>query len=375
MTLWGFAWKNLRRRPVRSGLTMLGVAVAVGAVVALVGLAGSFEQALLDLFQRRGVDLVVVRRGGLQQMNSILDENLVDRIRQIPGVRAVSPGLLQPLSFPDLDIFGVVARGMPPDSFLLKDLKIIEGRLFGPEDRQVVVLGSALAASLGKRVGDRMELAPGHWFTILGVYESENLLENGTMIVPLPDLQQMMDLQGKVTAFNVVADLHTPEELSSLKAQIEALAPYLKAQTLRENVASSVELQLAKAAAWLTSAVALLLGGLGMINTMLTAVFERTRELALLRAVGWRRSRLMRLVLLEAVLLALAGAVVGIVLGWGLMQLLSRIPAAGRMVAGQVPPTVVLKGFGLALGGGVLGGLYPAYRAAKLLPTEGLRHE
>jgi putative ABC transport system permease protein len=375
MTLLGFAWKNLRRRPVRTGLTMLGVAVAVSAVVALVGLANSFEQTLLDLFQRRGVDLVVVRKGGLQQMNSILDEALAERIRQIPGVRAVSPGLLQPLSFPDLDIFGVVVRGMRPESFLLKDLKLIEGRLFGPEDRQVVVVGSALAASLGKKVGQKIELAPGHWFTILGVYESENLLENSTMIVPLPDLQQMMDLQGKVTAFNVVAQLHTPEQLAHLKAQIESLAPYLKAQTLRENVASSVELQLAKAAAWLTSTVALLLGGLGMINTMLTAVFERTRELALLRAVGWRRSRLMRLVLLEAVLLALAGALLGTVFGWGVMQVLSRVPTAGRMLAGPVPLGVFGQGFALALGMGVLGGLYPAYRAAQLVPTEGLRHE
>lgn len=375
MTLIGFAWKNLRRRPIRTGLTMLGVSVAVGVVVALVGLAGSFEQALLDLFQRRGVDLVVVRKGGLQQMNSVLDEKLAERIRQLPGVRAISVGLLQPFSFPEVDIFGVVARGMPPDSFLLKDLKLIEGRLFGPEDRRAVVLGSALATSLGKKIGEELELAPGYKFTILGIYESENLLENGTMIVPLADLQTMMDLQGKVTAFNVVAEAATPEALEELKRRIEATAPYLKAQTLRENVASSVELQLAKAVAWLTSAVAFLLGGLGMINTMLTAVFERTRELALLRAVGWRRNRLMRLILLEAILLALAGAVLGTGLGWGLIQLLSQIPAAGRMVVGQIPPTVILKGLALALGVGVLGGLYPAYRATRLLPTEGLRHE
>ncbi len=354
---------------------MLGLAVAVGAVVALVGLAGSFEQTLLDLFQRRGVDLVVVRKGGLQQMHSLLEEKLGERIRQIPGVRAVSPGLLQPFSFPDVDIFGVIARGMPADSFLLKDLHIVEGRIFQSEDRGGVVVGSALAASLGKKLGDPLELAPGHTFTILGIYESENLLENSTMIIPLAELQNMMDLEGKVTAFNVVAELPQPELLDELKKQIEDLAPYLKAQTLRENVASSIELQLAKAAAWLTSTVALLLGGLGMINTMLTTVFERTRELALLRAIGWRRSRLMRLVLFEAVWLALAGAVLGILLGLGLIHLLSRIPAAGRMLAGQVPPMVMLQGFALALGVGILGGLYPAYRAANLLPTEGLRHE
>ena len=83
----------------------------------------------------------------------------------------------------------------------------------------------------------------------------------------------------------------------------------------------------------------------------------------------------MRLVLLESVLLALAGAVLGTALGWGLMQVLSRVPAAGRMLAGPVPLDVLFQGFALALGVGVLGGLYPAYRAAKLVPTEGLRHE
>lgn len=375
MRLVEFAWKNLLRRPVRTGLTVIGVSVAVGAVVALVGIAGSFERVLLDLFQRRGVDLVVVRKGSVQQLTSVLDQRLGERIRRVPGVREVSPGLLQPFSFPELDVFGAVARGMPADSFLLRGLKTTSGRLLRADDKRVVVLGAGLAASLNKKVGDRIEIVPERKYEVIGVYESENLLENSSMIVPLGELQDMMDLQGRVTAFNVVAAGRDAQSIEEVKERIKALAPYIQAQTLRENVDSSVEIQLAKAVAWLTSTLALVLGTIGMINTMLTAVFERTRELCVLRAVGWRKRRVMELVLLESALLGLAGAVIGAALGIGLTQVLSTIPASGRMVAGDINLTVILQGFALALVVGIAGGLYPAYRAAQLMPTEGLRHE
>ncbi len=375
MRLVGFAWKNLFRRPIRTGLTVIGVSVAVGAVVALVGIAGSFERALLDLFQRRGVDLIVARKGGVQQMNSVVDEKLGAEIGRVPGVREISPGLLQPFSFPELDVFGAVARGMPADSFLLKGLKTTSGRLLRKDDKRVIVMGAGLAASLRKSVGDTLEVVPGRTFKVVGIYESENLLENGSFIMPLAELQDMMDLQGRVTAFNLVVDHRDADAIEEIKQRIKAIAPYLQAQTLRENVDSAVEIRLAKAVAWLTSAVAFVLGTIGMINTMLTAVFERTRELSVLRAVGWRKRRVMELVLWESVLLGVAGAVLGTVLAIVLTQVLSTIPASGRMVAGEISLPVVLQGFLLALIVGVAGGLYPAYRAAHLMPTQGLRHE
>jgi putative ABC transport system permease protein len=143
----------------------------------------------------------------------------------------------------------------------------------------------------------------------------------------------------------------------------------------REYIETAIEVRLARAIAWLTSTIALMVGTIGMINTMLTAVFERTRELAILRAIGWRKSRIVKLILAESVVLGLAGAVAGTILAVVITQVLSRLPAAGRMVSGEISPQVILQGFAIATLVGLVGGLFPAFRAARLVPTEGLRHE
>jgi putative ABC transport system permease protein len=163
--------------------------------------------------------------------------------------------------------------------------------------------------------------------------------------------------------------------LEALGRQIEALAPALQALPTREYADSSVEIRTARAVAWLTSTIAVLIGMVGMLNTMLMAVFERTGELALLRAVGWSKLRVMKLVLLESLFLALAGAAGGTLLAIALIQVLCRLPASEGLLTGHVAPQVILQGLAIALAVGVLGGVYPAYRAARLLPTVGLRHE
>jgi len=370
-----FVGKNIFRRPTRSALTVSGVAMAVGAVVALVGIAGSFERSLLAIFQQRGVDLVVVRAGGLQRMNSTLEETLEPKIRRLPNVRDVSAGLAETVSFEDLNLFGVVVRGMPAGSFLLRDLHLISGRLLEPGDRRVVILGKVLATNLNKAVGDSVEIVPGEKFQVVGVYESFSIFENGLMVVPLDQLQEIMGRDGEVTAFTVVTEKSDKASIDRLRRAIRGLAPYLEALPTREYVDTAVEIRMARAVAWLTSALALVIGTIGMINTMLTAVFERTREIALLRAIGWRKWSVVKMILWESIALGLVGAVVGTILAIALTQLLSWIPASGRLVAGDIGLNVIGQGFLVAILVGVVGGLYPAYRAAQLMPTEGLRHE
>ena len=138
---------------------------------------------------------------------------------------------------------------------------------------------------------------------------------------------------------------------------------------------TSIEVRMATAVAWLTSAIALIIGMIGMVNTMATAVFERTKELAILRAIGWRKSSVMRLILSESIVLGAAGAALGTAAALGLTQLLSRLSASQRLVSGEIGMDVVLQGLSLALLLSVVGGFYPAYRAAQANPTEGFRHE
>jgi len=366
---------NIRRRPMRSALTVSGVAIAVTAVVALVGIARSFERTLVAMYQSRGVDLVVFRAGGVQRLGSVLDEGLGDKIRQLPGVRKVSPALAEVVSFEKLDIFGVLVRGLPLDSFVLDDIRVVAGRRLQPGDKRAVMLGTVIAKNLETGVGHTLEVVPGKPCEVVGIFESHNLFENGSMIMPLGELQQLMDRKREVTAFMVITEKKDRDSLDALRDEIGALAPCIEVLLAREYIETAVEVRLARAVAWLTSTIAMMVGTIGMINTMLTAVFERTRELAILRAIGWRKRRIVMLILWESIVLGLAGAVAGTVLAIVITQVLSRLPAAERLVSGDISPQVIFQGFVIATLVGLIGGLFPAFRAARLVPTEGLRHE
>ena len=136
-----------------------------------------------------------------------------------------------------------------------------------------------------------------------------------------------------------------------------------------------MHIQVSRAMAWMTSIVAVLIGGIGMLNTMLMSVMERVREIGILRAVGWRKSRVVGMVLGEALVLSLIGAFFGILGAVLLTRFLATLPRVNGFLTGEIAPSVMLQGLGIAIIVGLLGGLYPAWRAARLLPTEAVRHE
>jgi putative ABC transport system permease protein len=127
--------------------------------------------------------------------------------------------------------------------------------------------------------------------------------------------------------------------------------------------------------AWLTSGIALVIGAISMLNTMITSVMERTKEIGILRAVGWGRLRVVRMILGESLLLSAAGAVLGAGTALAVIRVLARVPQTSGFVSGQLAPSVLVEGLFLTLFVTLIGGGYPAARAARLLPTEALRHE
>jgi putative ABC transport system permease protein len=368
--------KNAIRRPLRSILTALAIAVAVGTVVALVGISYGFERTFLDLYRGSGIGLMVVRAGSKQRITSTLDERLGDKIRAIPGVRDVFGGLIDTVSFNELGLYGMLVQGWTPQTMAFDHLRLISGRALRRDDGKVVMLGIVAAKNLGKGIGDTVSLYEGEDFRIVGVYRSSNVFEDGAMVVPLAQLQRLMQRDGQVTGFSIILDRSADQAtVARVRGQVQALAPALHAMTTDEHVKSLSEIQVAKAMSWLTSTVALVLGTFGVMNTMVMAVSERTSEIGILRAVGWPRGRVARLILLESVILSLLGAILGGVGAGLLVRLLTRVPTVNGFIDGRIPPVVLAYGLAVALLVGLIGGLLPAYRASRMLPTAAFRYD
>lgn len=370
-----FIYKNLWRRPVRSGLTASGVAIAVAAVITLVGISRGFETELLKVYEQHGTDLVVFRAGVAQRITSSLDSGLDKQIAALPNVAEVLPGLMDVVSLEDYDLFGVTVNGWPPDSSYFQQMHVVAGRPISNRDGRVVMLGSVLAKNLNKNVGDEVDVIEGETFKVIGIYQSFNVFENGSMVMALDQLQKLMGRDGDITFFLVTAEDKDKASIEALRDRIKHLAPGIEAMSGRDYADTAMELRLARSSAWLTSAVALLVGAIGTLNTMVMSVFERVREIGLLRAVGWRRSRVMRMILCESLLLALIGAALGSAVAIAGTRALSQMSLYARVVSGDVDPAVILQGVAIAVLVGLFGGLYPAWRAARLLPTEALRQE
>jgi putative ABC transport system permease protein len=378
MRFYSFVLKNVVRRRVRSSLTVIGMAVAVGSVVALVGISRGFEHSFLDIYQRQKVDLVVQQRGVKQRLTSVLDAKLGDEIAKIPGVKQINSGLVDFTSMDELGPVGVLVQGWEPNAPLMLALDVLPGgHHLTAADEKCVLLGERLATSLDKHVGDKLTLFDDQTYTVAGIFKSPSVYENGSMVVLLTDLQRFMGHQGKVSGFAIVADdaADKTAEIQGIREAIEKLGKNVEATPTTEFVNATQEIQFVRAMAWITSAVALVIGAVGMLNTMVMSVFERTKEIGILRAIGWGRWRVVRMILTESILLSLTGGVVGAAGAVALTHILANQPAVAGMVDPHVAPIVIVQGFLIALCVGLLGAAYPAYRGAQLLPTEALRHE
>ena len=364
------------RRAVRTALTILGLGIGIAAVVALLGIAWGFERSFMKLYEAKAIDLIITKAGVSDRLTSNLKESLGEKLRQVPGVRAVAGSLIDVVSFEDANLVSVICNGWQPGSLMFRGIRVLQGRMLEPgdNDKKAAMLGRVLALNLGKKAGDALSVA-GEPFQVVGVFESNSLFENGAMIVPLGVLQKMLGREGSLTGVVVLADKPDRASVEAVARRIEKEVPGVAAVPARDHIQGDIQVRLVKAMAWATSLIAVLLGSLGVLNTMMMAVFERTGEMGLLRALGWRRRRVLSLILGEALTLGVAGSILGALLGLLGVRAMQFSPTVRVFISTELPLSALALGMLLGVALSVLGGIYPALRAAALNPTEALRHD
>lgn len=383
MTFFAFLIKNLLRRRTRTVLTILGVGVAMATIVTLRGVAHGFERSFQQNFEHRGADLIVTQAGVPDQLRSDITEKVGPLLTAIPGVLRATPGLVELLDFQRGEgTHSAIVNGWNIGDAPFEDLTIQSGRGFHKQDRRKILLGKTLAQNLNKKVGSFVEVQR-QKFEVIGIYDSFTLHENGGAVLPLPELQELMLRKGSVTGFSVVltAGADKNDTMDRVRSQIESLTdeegnPYrITAQTTREYVSKAMPIRLAHGMAWVTSLIALVIGSISMLNTMIMSVMERTKEIGILRALGWRMKRVVAMVLGEALILSLAAMTAGTLAAFAVLRWLAHRPETNGFVSGEMAPVVLLEGLLMTVVLAVIGGSYPAYRAARWLPSEALRHE
>ncbi len=368
-----FVWKNLQRRRLRTLLTLGGIGMAVGAFVGLVGFSRAFEQQWMRIYSSSGTDIAVIHQTFL---NTSVDESAAARLETLPLVAQVAPTIYNIMALtPDVN---ALAYGWRANSYEFESLKILAGRRF-EEGKPEVMLGDLLAQDLKKKPGDKLEIE-GSPFTVTGVYHGPSALEADALIMPLDELQQISSLQGKVSTIHVRLRPAPSGEsaeayMKQAEDQIEAAEPGLRAVPAAERASNNQLVRLAQASAWGTSLIALLIGILGIANTMAMSVFERTREIGILRALGWKQWQVLALIQLEAAALGLGGGVLGIVFGWCALHALAAMPQTASIVSSSVRWLLLFEAMGIAVLAGLVAGALPAWRGARLSPVAALRHD
>ncbi|MBN1810643.1 MAG: ABC transporter permease [Anaerolineae bacterium] len=363
----GTALRNLFRQPTRTLLTLAGIGIAIMAMVSLGGLADGMVESMTAMATGGGIHLAGMEAGASADLSAV-DQAIVRRIADVPGVESAEGFLTGYTAVGDLPFF--VVFGYHPQGRAIRDFKIVEG---GPllANRQII-LGRVAAENLKLHLGESMQLFDAS-FRIVGIYETGVPFQDGGGVVTLRDAQSLFGQPRKVSFLGI--RLKDPNRADEVIAAIETRFPEVsisKASEFSEDVA---DLKYMKSSTWGIAFLALLVGGAGMMNTMVMSVFERTREIGVLRALGWRRSRILSMILRESVALSLLGGMVGVVLGVGVALLLNQSPVVSSFAKASFGFTLFIQVFFTALILGALGGAYPSWRASLLRPVEALRYE
>jgi putative ABC transport system permease protein len=396
------ALQGLKHRGVRSWLTMLGIFIGIAAVVSLISLGQGLQQAITGQFSTLGPDRLIVENAGTgfgppgSTAIAKLTKHDVDIIKRVQGVESAIPRLLRVVKVEYNKIASFeFAVSMPPDQedidiiYDTFNMKAAQGRLLEAGDKGKIVLGSDIvendAFDKPLRVGTHV-LIQGKSFEIIGILEKVSSFQiNSAIFMQEDDLKDILSLGDEIDliAIKAVSEKETERVAQDIERELrkdrrekegeEDFSVQTPVQALQSvnTILNIINLIVAGIAA-----ISLVVGGVGITNTMYTSVLERTKEIGIMKAIGAKNGDVMSIFLFESGLLGLVGGVVGAVIGIGLAFgisaiLKSFVGALSLDVTISLPLLLGAIGFSLIIG--TISGVFPALQASRLKTVETLR--
>lgn len=369
MTMAGLAFSNLARRAARTLLTVLGIALAVGTAVALLALARGVAESVGRGLDETGAEFVVAPKNVTGVLSSRLPETVGAAIAAIDGVESVS-GELYAITV-TANNESVLVSGWSRDAAGWGEAPLKAGRLPDP-DRREIMIGDTLAAGLGLGVGGTLDLFD-EAFEVTAITGYATAMNRSVVIMPLAALQEAALREGQVSFFTVrLKSTLDAAARDRVRRAIETNLPVVVSDT-EELLDRDMNYEILQAISSAVSLVALVSGAVSLLATLLISVQERTREIGMMAAIGWSDGRIVALIVLEGVLIGLAGCIAGVALGVAASALFDRLPAIGGFVTFTPRAADMALPLLFALPLCAVGAAYPAWRAVRLMPADALR--
>jgi putative ABC transport system permease protein len=391
MNIISISLKNLKRKKIRSVLTIGGVALAVAVLVSLLGFDSGYQKSLTENIDKMGYQLLVTAKGcpyeaatmmlkgggGLRYM----EQKVYDDIRADSRIDKISPQLVASAFDPELQKGQggyTLYMGINDDYLKLKPWsKFKSGGWFSGGDSNEVIIGYEAAEFEQRSVGDEVFIAGTEQILkVVGIFERTGTQDDGMMFIPLKSAQRIFSLPGKLTGIGVkLKDIHQiakfEEDLYSVpEIQIVSMAQ-VRGTIL--NLVSSAKV-LANAVAF----IAIFIAAIGVMNTILMSVFERTQEIGISKAMGASRLDVFKFIWAETILICALGGTIGCVLaitGSGSVEFIIKkiLPYAptGNLVS--IEPKLLVSALAGAVILGMVSGIYPAWRASSMKPVQAIR--
>lgn len=387
------AYKSLLRRKSRTVLAAAGIALGIMLVVVLTSISLGMTERTKEFTLAMTGETEVIQKNMRSLSLSEIDKDIVDTIKKIPGADIATPRVYENIEisgfragassmhFGGRGGGGLTLVGIDPSMEKIIGsfpTQIVKGTLFRKGSSKVAVIGTGIADPLNKDIGDTITVIfdkeedgidenDKHDFKVVGIYETGSALTDNRVVVSLEEAQKIKGL--KSTQVSTIAVQIEPQLVDSvarkIKLRVKDVDIGSRAAMLERITEFSSQMSLMT---FLIGAIAALIGGIGVANTMIMSVIERTREIGVLRATGWYKLDVLKLIMFESILVSVLGTLGGI--GIGILILITIPSAFQEMFQPVLDYDLLVRIFLFGLSLGVVGGLYPAMRAANMSPVE-----